>query len=245
MYKNNFDKSSTGTDIEVYCAYDWDVACMDFKENFKILQHESYHKTCKAFYTGQELDPDSITFTIKGTVKEMRRFAKAECYWLESREVNKLNKAGLIDEINELLARSEVICVLNYQELNEEFFSPTHYFGKEEPESYDLELVPDRTLLWVSVSGSSQGEYAEVCYAPDSVYPKYDESGMKQYFERLFYDAPIYARFDIDGEEYYYHEYVDDTYEWEPEAFAEGVAKDSGIDVETLKGFLPEYPDYQ
>lgn len=51
-------------------------------------------------------------------------------------------------------------------------------------------------------------------------------------------------RFEINGEEYDYSEFMPDSYDWQKEEFAKIVSEKSGIDVETILTFLPEYPDY-
>lgn len=232
MIKNNFDQSSTGTNIELICLRDSGLSQHMFDENFKILQHSSYRRTCKAYYidNGNVPDDDGITFTLQGTKEQIEARLTAEGYSLE--EIKAMIPCEPLDILETLYGES--LDILNYEDFNT-VYSP-------------LKAVPSKTLTCVSVSGYSQGDYAEVFYSPDDLEKCWGnapvEKDVQKMFERLFYDAPIYCRFEIDGEEYDYSELMPDNYEWDREAFARIVSEKSGIDQENLLSFLPEYPDY-
>lgn len=233
MRKNNYNTNANGPDIELVCFMDTDMSRMEFDDNFAIIQHSDYRKTCKAYYidNGNVKDHDDITFSLSGFELEIENALLAEGYDREE------YKAMIEGEPFEILQDryGEKVTILNYEDFNT-VYAP-------------LQAVPSKTLECVSISGYSQGDYAEVFYCPDDLEKCWgnkppEPSKMAETFSRLFYDAPIWACFTINGEEYRYDELMDDSYEWEPEKFAAIVSEKSGIDRQVLADFLPAHPDY-
>lgn len=236
MRETNFDKSSTGTDIELSCSYDCDLSRIYFEENFKILQHSGYRTHTKAYYieNGNVEDDETISFTIKGEKSAMIKYLVDEtCF--DAEEVETWDNDTIESEIIGHL--SERPKVLNYQSLNENDLDKT-----------GLELVPSKNLIWLATCGYSQGDYAEIAYCPEDLEKawgiKPDQNDLQKTFNRLFWDAPIYACFTINGKDYRYDEDMPDSYEWDKEAWAKIVSEKSGIPLETIESFLPESPDY-
>lgn len=68
IYKNNYDHSSTGTDIEFYGRYDGELSELDFRQNFTLAFEDTY------FYTdwGMNTTPEVIgdIFKIKKGLKK-------------------------------------------------------------------------------------------------------------------------------------------------------------------------------
>lgn len=233
MRKNNFTRPAENEPaIELSCAYDTDQSRWEFEENFKILQHSSYRKTCKAYYieNGNVPDDDGITFTLQGTEEQIEAALTAEGY--DRDEIKAMIPGEPLDILETLYGES--LSILNYEDFNT-VYAP-------------LQVIPSKALVCVSVTGYSQGDYAEVFYCPEDLEKAWGnkpvENDLQKMFNRLFYDAPIYCRFEIDGEEYDYADLMPDNYEWDREKFAEIVSEKSGIDQEKLLSFLPEYPDY-
>jgi len=230
MQKNNFNTNDDGHDIEICCSYDCDSSRMYFEENFEMLQHESYYKTCIAFYTDNgNVDSSGLRdYKVKGLKSDIVRYLN-ECVY------DAWSTRDYIDDM-----RTEVIGNM------EDIYDLDDY--NIELNKYNISIEPKNDIRIISVSGYSQGDYAKVVCdftALKKVWgntPK--EEDLQKHLTRLFYDSPIYARFDIDGKEYYYYDYIDDEYEWEPETFAAGVAKDSGVPLEEIEAFLPDYPTY-
>jgi hypothetical protein len=236
MRKNNYNVNSEGPSIELSCSYDCDLSRIYFEENFKIIQHNGYRTHTKAYYIdcGNVPDDDSIIFSVKGEKSaKVKYIADQGCF--EPSEIETWDDDTIESEIIGYL--SERPSVVNYQNMNENDLDKT-----------GLELSPSKNLIWISVRGYSQGDYAEIAYCPDDLkkawgnVPK--ENDLRKEFTRLFYDAPIWACFEINGEEYRYDEYMDDSYEWDREKFASIVSEKSGIDRDVLLDFLPDYPDY-
>lgn len=230
MRKNNFDKNSQGPSIELTCFHDSDLSRMYFEENFKIMQHEGYRTFTKAYYidNGNVPDDDEITFTLKATPEQKTTFLKKEGYTDDDMPPEEDQAEYIIDTYG------EKITLLNYQDFNKQF----------EP----MTIEPSKRIEWINIRGYSQGDYAEVAYCPDDLEKawgnKPEENDLKKTFERLFYDAPIYCSFEIDGEEYRYDEFMPDSYDWQAEEFAKIIAEKTKIDYETIFNFLPQYPDY-
>ena len=233
MRKNNFSRPTENEPaIELSCAFDTDQSRWEFEENFKILQHSSYRKTCKAYYieNGNVPDDDGITFTLQGTEEQIEAALTAEGY--DRDEIKAMIPGEPLDILETLYGES--ISILNYEDFNT-VYAP-------------LQVIPSKALVCVSVTGYSQGDYAEVFYCPEDLEKAWGnkpvENDLQKMFNRLFYDAPIYCRFTIDGDEYDYSELMPDNYEWDREAFAKIVSDNSKVDYETILNFLPQYPDY-
>ncbi len=231
MRKNNFTRPAENEPaIELSCAYDTDQSRWEFEENFKILRYSGYRTTCKAYYidNGNVPDDDGLEFKLKGTLEQKTEFLKKEGYNDDDMPPPEDMDDYILDTYGERIS------LLNYQDFNNQY----------DP----LQLVPSKKIEWIAVRGYSQGHYAEIAYCPEDLEKcwgnKPDENNLQKMFNRLFYDAPIYCRFEIDGEEYDYAELMPDNYEWDREKFAEIVSEKSGIDQEKLLSFLPEYPDY-
>lgn len=230
MRKNNYNTNANGPDIELTCFYDCDRSRWEFEENFKILEYSGYRTFTKAYYidNGNVPDNDEIEFRLKGTLEQKTEFLKKEGYSDDDMPQPEYMDDYILDTYGERIS------LLNYQDFNIQY----------DP----LYLVPSKQIEWIAIRGYSQGDYAEVVYCPDDLEkvwgnpPKKDD--LKKWFTRYFYDAPIFCLFEIDGEEYRYDEFMDDSYDWDPEKFAKIVSEKSGIDLETLKSFLPRYPDY-
>lgn len=251
MIKNNYNKNDSGPSIEVLAFYDCDESRRLFEENIKILQHSGYHTTCKAFYIdgGNLKDDESIDFSIQGTVKELRRFLKAEGRGYSDSEIRNFKKAELQESVLDHIQYNDKITVLNYEDLQEQHFGGgNRFFTGKELSPYKIEIQPSKRIEKTAIRGYSQGDYAEVFYCPDDIKEVWGkaptDSELNDLFTQLFYDAPVYARIEVNGDEYYYHDYADDSYKWDREKFIQGVAKDSGISAEEFESLVPENLDY-
>ena len=230
MRKNNYNKNSQGPSIELTCFYDCSLSRMYFEENFRIMQSDGYRTFTKAYYieNGNVPDQDEITFTLKGTLEQKTAFLKKEGYTDDDMPPPEDMDDYILDTYGER------ITLLNYQDFNTQY----------DP----LQVVPSKKIEWTAVRGYSQGDYAEIAYCPEDLEKAWgnvpNEADLHKTFERLFYDAPIYACFEIDGEEYRYDEFMPDSYEWDKDEFARIISEKSGVALETIQGFLPDYPDY-
>lgn len=200
MHTNNFDTSSTGVGIELHCEYDCGAARGRFEEGIAVLQPESYHKHCIAFYTAYgEIDAE-IEYKVKGLKSNMVKYLNTEVYavWDMQDYVSDMRQE-IIDRIEE------------YDKYNLENYNI-------DLAKYNLEICFKNDLRFIEIRGYSQGDYAKVICdftQIESVWgTKPDEDYFKKELVHLFYDQPVYARFDIEGKEYSYYEYLDDEYAW-------------------------------
>lgn len=228
---NNFDKSSTGTDIEVTAFRDCGRGQRDFKDNFVMLQHDGYSTRAIGYYidNGNLPGPDEITFKVKGSPKNVKKYLIKEGY-----AESDLTPTHGQDNRAELLGILDNPTLLTYQDLNE-------YALKDS----GLEIVPSKKLEKIETRGYSQGDYAEIWYCPADCKkvwgnePKPDE--LETTIHHYYWDQPIYAVITINGTEYNYWDQPEyDEYEWEPEKFAAYVAKESGVPVESIQALLPK-----
>lgn len=233
--RNNFDQSSSGLNIECTCFYDTDRSHMDFKDNFEVLQHSSYRTSSVLYYIDNGNVPvpghDEIKFTVKG-----ERSAKikklVELSYFEEDEIQTWDDDTINQEI------------LNYYEVN------LIDYAQDKLDIIDgLEFVPTKNLVVISSSGYSQGDYSTIIYCPDDLEKawgnKPDENQIQKMVNHYLWDAPIYARCEIDGKEYNIWDMPGyDDYEWDRDKFIDWIAKESGIDKEKFEEYIPENPSY-
>lgn len=230
---NNFDLSSTGTNIEAVAYWDTDISQYEFKENFEILQHSGYRTSTVAYYidNGNVKGADDIEFTIEGDRSEKERFylyfisgdSEGLKYWTD-------------DELNESIldAYGERVSVLNMED-----------FENVMLKDFKLTLKASKNIEKLVTRGHSQGDYATVYFCRDDLAQaggnEAKDDDLQDIFDHLFWDAPIYARINVNGEDYHYE---GDRYEFEREAFLKQVAEQSGASYEALDAVLPNEPSY-
>lgn len=230
---NNYDQSSTGTNIECSLFYDTMRSQMDFDENIKIIQHSGYRTFTIGYYidNGNVKDHDDISFTLKGNENDIENALLAEGY---DRDEYKAMIEGEPFDILES-AYGERITLLNFEDFNK-VYAP-------------LEAVPSKKLEKIITRGYSQGDYAEVYYCPDDLKEAWgnepDKSSVKKMIDHYFWDSPINAAVTVNDDEFNYWDQPDyDEYEWEREKFLKFVAEKSGIAFETLNNLMPKDPSW-
>ncbi len=228
---NNFDKSSTGIDIEFSGYYSGDRAQWDFEESLEVVQHESYRVSSVLYYRnyGNVESYTGITFDLKGTKEQLINFLLENGIGSTKSEYKSQKKDQLLEEAEDALYSS--MCLLNYREENKDIAE------------YGLEIVPSKKLEWVESRGYSQGDYAEIVYCPEDLKSAWgreaNESDLRKEFDHLLWDAPITATLTINGEEYYYDEMDLEQYEWQRDEFIAAVAEKSGVDKDSLADIVP------
>lgn len=233
---NNFDKSSTGTDIEFVCQYDRDRSQYEFDENIEVIQHSGYSNTSIGYYidNGNVPGADEIKFTVKGTTKAIIESAKKYTYAYS--DLVAADGKELEDIKAEIVAVFEDINLINYA-------------MDKLPKIEGLEIMPNKNLIVLTSRGYSQGNYAKVIYCPEDLEKCWGnmptQKSIQKMVDHYYWDSPIYARFKINGTEYAYEDtpFYDD-YEWKRREFIEYVSKESGVAKDVLKNFVPEYPEY-
>lgn len=228
--RNNFDVSSSGVNIECTAFYDTGKSRRDFEENFKILQHDGYRTSTKAYYidNGNVEDDDAITFELQGTEDDIKAALKKDGY----EDDDDTAKDAL--EIFET-SYGEKITLLNYEDFNQ-VYAP-------------LSVKPSKAIEKTTTRGYSQGDYAEVFYCPEDLEKcwgkKPDESELQKIFDHLFWDSPVYATVKINDDEFSYWDQPDyDEYEWDREKFLKWVAEKSSVPFEKLDDIMPVDPSW-
>lgn len=233
--RNNYNKSSSGTDIEATCYYDTFRSQSDFNDNIQILQYAGYRATSKGYYidNGNLPDADSITFLVKGTREDKIKFLVAQ--GLDNLEAD-ISEDDLDIEVKGFM--SDKPSLVTFENLN-----------KYDLKDTNLEIMPDKNLIKLETRGYSQGDYAEVFYCPEDCEKVWGnapvQKAVQRYIDHYYWDSPIYAAVTVNGEEYSFYDMPEyDEYSWDKAAFLEYVAKESGIDKETIEPYLPNNPDY-
>lgn len=219
---NNYNTNKNGRDIEVSVFYDTDLSQMYFDENIRRENDE-------LIYTASDQLPKTWG---KEIYVNWRSISKKELYNAFKSyysTFSKNTKQDLIDEILEDL--TDIDDLID--------------FCRSNNIDYDL------NYFTIETCGYSQGDYAEVIipYALADIFGITKEELEAEdtgYIDNLFWDAPIYARAQIDGKGIYLEEALASSYEWDREAVIDYIVSlyDETIRSEISK-LIPENPDYE
>lgn len=238
---NNFDKSSSGVNLTLNCFHDTDRSRSDFEESFHILQHAGFRQHSVLVFNQfgnfdvtdfdltdyENYDPKSYT------VKDLKKMLLDDGYFFK--DVMQMSKADMVQE----LAGSEV-----FQEFLQENAKPT--------------------FTTLTSRGYSQGDYIEIILTKDII--EYYVSSFEELktaeqvaeflqstIDHLLWDAPIYARLEIETDqgdnEFYFDEYLTDYYNYDKDQllqiFNDNYSGDHKVYIgEWLADNLPDHADY-
>ena len=106
-----------------------------------------------------------------------------------------------------------------------------------------VEKYPSVEIRWYS-----QWDYAKVYYDPACLNEHFTEKVLREHLHHIFYDAPIYCRLTIDGEEICFEEQIKDMYTYDRDEILE-LAKTIEHEkkeyiLQWLSENLPKNPDY-
>lgn len=242
---NNFDRSSSGVNLELSCFWDLDLARIYFNESFTLLHSNSdsminpYSRVNVYQYTDYgnlpEIDLNDINeyqFTTKELYQallaiidhdELREYARE----YHGKSFSKCNKSELID-----IAENTV-------------------------STYDFDyLLSNFTLKHeiISSRGYCQDDYVEVIIHNDywQGINKTDKAlnNLSDTIDHLFWDSPLYCRLEVDNEEIYLDGNLLDQYTYDENVILEIANKAINHDkkkyiLEWLKENLPTNPDYR
>ena len=146
--------------------------------------------------------------------------------------------------------------VQNTQEFRKAFEEDYHEITDENMDDLVKNYSLDADFPWVEekypsieVRGYSQWDYAKVYYNPECLNERFWAKEFREYLHHLFYDAPVYCRLQIDGEELYFDEYMKNTYEYDKDDILH-IARDNikhdkkEYILQWLGDNLPEHPEY-
>lgn len=233
---NNFDQSSTGVNLELSCFFDAGMAQSDFDENFERVERD----TPKGFYGdvyfytnfGNDvfLENDARNYKIdcdsKTMIKRMFDFVGGDL-----REFMRDCEINSKDDVNVLLGQFE------------------SYVGYESEYLDFLDQYFELDFVIYQTRGYSQGDAATILIDRKA----WDEN-LSKVIDRLFWDAPIYARLTItdkDGEEdIYLDELLEDVREYDRDLILEqfkpcnAAHEHFGLMLEFLESELPDHPEH-
>lgn len=206
MYKNNFDCSSTGLNIEVSARYDSDLSRIIYEENYRTC----YSKTNR----GVDLCIRVYDFAADNqlsTVADVGYFKNVGSH-------GPMTKETMVEILNEYREYCYDVESFTAQELKDELkcidirYVPDllHYYGSY----YHLN---DDVVLYVS-RGYCQGDIANVLCAGDT-------KECREQINHELWDCPVSATIIICGCEYNYYDFGCDQYNWEKEKFIDKVVE--------------------
>ena len=118
----------------------------------------------------------------------------------------------------------------------------------EDYEIIDKILAREKCTV-ITTKGYCQGDSAEVIIPTKLLEKcwggKFNIENMQEEIDHLFWDAPVYARLEIEEEEIYLDEYLQDRYFWDKDYVIEQLTKKYSQEVmQEIENILPEYLDY-
>lgn len=250
---NNFDTSSHGVSLDLSVSFDLCRSQNDFNENFvrfsdldgSSLLNDNYSRVNIFVFTGGSISgefdlTDLSNYDLKSiTNKNLLANIRSEFYG--STEDLKNDCINLFSKYPYQLTKLELI------ELIENEFSYDYQDFLKSNFDINFEVL--------SIRGYSQGDYAEIIF-PNELLKEYSFdnkekflSMMEGYFTNLFYDAPLYARLEIDGQEVYLDDFQENSYSYDKDQIlkqAEKIIehKEKLYIMGWLADNLPEHPDH-
>lgn len=246
---NNFDSASCGLNLELSIFKDTDQSQCLFSESFKILQHSGYGTNTIAIYTDCGNFSDDFSFSNSNEYI----FTKADL-------VQAMKKSGLWDQETarykgyNLYKDSKALLI----EFAEEQCGGSLDFADFLQENFTAKY---ETIV---TRGYCQGDYAEVIIPSKTVLELEKQCGktftdiesewLSDYIDNLFWDSPVWARLEVNDQELYLDELIEDSYNYDKSQlltkFNEVYNKDYSeeqfkIIADFLNTNLPEYPEYQ
>lgn len=237
--KNNYDQSSTGTNLDLRCFYDGDLASDTFADNFSVIQHGGYKATACYFFTncGQVEKPDYLSncYDFTGAdYRAFRAFCLEQC--VQSKAAGGYADCTARDVIEEKRQGFET-----WKEYAIELLDEMGIVEAMRDGFPDIEGA--KVLFEVATArGYSQGDYAKILFKRED----WMKDNPSHIFSQFIFQQEIYCRLDVDGKEYHLSEGLADSYEYEKEELI-AYAKEQGLS-EYVTGWLsenlPDCPNY-
>lgn len=230
---NNFDKSSTGTDLECVCFFDTGESQYQFDEAFRIVQSSSYSKNTIAYYIcGGQVESDlDIKYKVNGLRTKQIEYLAANSSTWEEQDIAEWSD----DEIQAELLSDLNPCVYDLCE---------HALVET-----GLTITMNKNVNKLITRGYSQGDYAEVYYCPDDLETLWgaivQDKDIKPIVNHLFWDCPIYCKVTVNKREFSYDECpAYDEWEFKRVDYAKWIAEQANLSLTDLLAVIPEQPSY-
>jgi len=230
MKKNNFDKSSSGVNIELFLNYNIDLSQINFDDNFKLIEDSFlFYKDFGNMKLNENLD---YYFNINNTIKNKKKLLTILNY------NNYFDYYHLDYDVNNLLC--EII----------------RYIGISLKNMEDLDNLLVKNYVkfstnfeYTEITGYSQSDFCKILVDTkqfkEVVGVDFDSKVYRHIFKNYCYDSPLSCCAIINNKEYY-PETLDGQYiEFDKEIFIDDIIKQvKNIDVELLtKGLEKLVPE--
>ncbi len=216
---NNYNMSDTGISVEVDVFGDCSISSSDFTENFEAYEKDVYFYTEWGQYEPKNVKEIIYKQTLKRDLVEFFLEDEDTLYSWTKTEIRAMSKDTLIDLANE---------VLDEMGLEEaDVFAGSH--------GWTIELD---NYEWVTTRGYSQGDYAQVLVLTELM-----DENISGTIDNLFWDTPITAKVDLNGEEFFLE--LKDCYHYDRDeaikAVEEMFTPEQGA---VIVGLLPDVAEY-
>lgn len=234
---NNYNINANGPNIACCVCHDSDVAQMLWDENFKVIKHGDRMVVGEYFYTdcGQISEKSLSEYVFKVPSYRAARKLSRDYYTAFNYPAKEA-----YDDLNEY-----------YGDLLNELIADSGFEQAQDITSrYGISIDYKDDIRTIKTRGYSQGDYALVYVnftALEKLWGKAPcEDNLRKEIDKLFWDCPVYAYAEINGEEYHYHEWpgLKSEYEWDRQGFIEWLAEESGIDIAEIDSVMPQEPEY-
>ena len=246
MTITNFDQSSNGLNLELSCEWDTDLSRFWFDETFKVLQHSGYRQNSVLVYGKNMIDVNSFDLSDHENynIKDSKALILA-CL----KEENLTGYEEIRDCLNYIGTSSDTLSDL--------MLGITEYLGYESIQDF-LQEHFDPLFVTVKSRGYSQGDYSEIII-PQAVVNEFTDQTLETIGEflqdeidHLLWDAPLYCRITVGGEEYNLTENIKDLYNYDQNGLVESFKgfetdlseEQKQIVLDFLNENLPDTPDY-
>lgn len=233
MCKNNFDQSSTGTNIELCIFLDGYLAQMYFEE-FLAGEDGKYVKA----YRDRRGDLEFIAIWADKEDAQTLQAPLSEFQQMEFDELEHLYELYSGERFyGEESERAEMEDWLASKFTAEVLIDSRH---EEKLSWYDLDCE------YVS-TGYSQGDAVRV-WISDKAKQDYPWLLNRRHIDNILWDAPVNGSLTVNGEEYYFHEVMEDVYDYDKDELIKRFRKYHRNLPEAVYQFLednlPEYLEY-
>ena len=230
MYKNNFDQSSTGFDIELCIFRDCDLAQMYYEEFISGVDG-TYVKR----YQDRRGDLDFLAIWAD---KEDAQTLQAPLSGFQQMEFDEL------EHLYELHSGELFYGEEDEREVMEDWLA-SNLTAEMDMDSRYKEMVGWHELECDYISrGYSQGDAVKV-WLSDKAKEEMSYLLNSKYIDNILWDAPVYGLLLVDGVEYYLHEMLDDNYAYDKDELIKNFCKHhddmSEAVYQFLESNLPEY----
>lgn len=221
---NNFDKSSTGINIETDLHYSNSIRQWDFDDNF-----ESFDRGHLFYNPCHEIETDRIYLDVVATKKDLIEFLS---YEKSKSELNKLNKDELKEEFWEHIAiYYDLSCELRYL--------PSLLYEFDGNGDYNINFKTDKGHKIELHTVNDYGDYYTVITIPQLISEFY---GRKVTYDEIAKDinyliqvTPISGTININDNEIYYNDLDLDNEYYDKNDLINELLK-----LDSLKEFNPE-----